>query len=71
MRKPNASPNTTPTMRMMLCRWADVILGPIARATMLAVDRDAMLIQPTHSLLRFRFRQGTAVNHMSGYPRYS
>ena len=48
----------------------DAILGPITRATIVILDRDALLIQPTHSLLRTSSRSAQSVNHIAGYPRY-
>ena len=45
-------------------------LGPITRATVVILDRDSILVQPTRSLLRTSLRAGQGINHIAGYPRY-
>ncbi len=45
------------------------ILGPIARATMIGIDPDTLLVQPTNSLLRALPHVRSTVNRLSGYPR--
>ncbi len=59
---------TLPYLPELMHRFASAILGPIARATMLAIDHDTLLIQPTHSQLRILPRP-TRVNGITGYPR--
>jgi hypothetical protein len=49
-------------------RVANAILGPIGRATMLVVDRETLLVQPTNSLLRAIPRVRSVINGLSGYP---
>ncbi len=48
----------------------DATLGPITRATIVILDRDSLLVQPTHSLLRTSSHPGQSINHIAGYPRY-
>lgn len=55
--------------RILFNRFASAILGPVARASMIVIDPDTLLVQPTNSLLRALPRVRSAVYGLSGYPR--
>lgn len=56
-------------LRILFNRFASATLGPIARATMIEIDPDTLLVQPTNSLLRALPHVRSTVNRLSGYPR--
>lgn len=55
--------------RILFNRFASAILGPIARASIIAMDHETLLVQPTNSSLRALPRVRSTVNGLSGYPR--